>query len=325
MAQLLLLVWKNFVQQKRKPVTTVLQVLFPVIFMVVMALLRTTSKDTEQCTGGPSDSFPCEWPAYSVTNATEPLVAIVAETFHLNKTDFPPPLRNYTMFVGFSPSNSFTDAAAASAQRFIEDKIPDQWRAFLVLQFVGFPSEERMVDVIMDEANKGGDHQYFAAIVFDPNISNTSKNMSFSIRMDSDPRVHTPASDSDQQQGGRKNWLTDLTFPLFIRQGPRAAGENIAFSSYGGQPHYYLNMFLNLQHAMSLGLIHTLSKGAVAPKSLPDVQMRRFPYPKYLENTFIAAVQFGLPLLVFLAYILTALVLVSDIVREKERRLKVRQ
>lgn len=323
MAQLLLLVWKNFVQQKRKPITTLLQIVFPVLFMVIMALLRTTSKDTYKCEGT-DEVAGCEWPAFSVTSPELPLLAVIAKTYDLtNVSSLPPDIEpgKYQVRVAYSPSNAFTDSATANALDFLSGKFPFIGPLQL-LQFDGYSSEEAMLDAVMQEANNETirHKKYFAAVTFNPDISNASKDLQISIRMDSDPRVQFSFidRDSDPEQGARKNWLTDLTFPMYIRQGPRASEE---FA--GGQPYYYSNMFLHLQHSLTLGLIQAKSNNSVLAANVPDVQMRRFPFPRYLENDFIAAVQFGLPLLIFLAYILTALVLVSDIVREKERRLKV--
>ena len=55
---------------------------------------------------------------------------------------------------------------------------------------------------------------------------------------------------------------------------------------------------------------------------LDEVMLRRMPYPKYLEDGFLYAIKFGLPLLLMLSLIFTALTIVRNLVHEKERRLK---
>ncbi|XP_065175068.1 phospholipid-transporting ATPase ABCA3-like [Sycon ciliatum] len=321
MAQLLLLVWKNFVQQKRKPVTTVLQIVFPILFMVVMALLRTTSKDEYKCVE--TDGEPgCQWKPFSVTNPSIPLALVIERTYKKNMSELIPDIieGKVKLKIGYSPNASeFVNSAMSNARGFIDQYVPEEFKQFSsVLAFEGFATETEMVAAIMQEANDDAikHKQFFGSVAFDPAIGHASSNLDYAIRMGSDPLVHFEQSDSDPQQGGRKNWLTDLTFPIFILQGPRAINN-----SFGGEPYYYENFYLNLQHSINAGLVHTLRNGSTS-EPLPDVQMRRFPFPEFLENRFISAVQFGLPLLVFLAYILTALVLVRDIVREKERRLK---
>ena len=55
------------------------------------------------------------------------------------------------------------------------------------------------------------------------------------------------------------------------------------------------------------------------------VSVKRFPYPEYIRDPFILAIQQSLPLLLMLSLIFTALNIVRDIVYEKEKKLKVRK
>ncbi len=55
---------------------------------------------------------------------------------------------------------------------------------------------------------------------------------------------------------------------------------------------------------------------------LTNAKINRFPYPEYLQDGFLYAIQFGLPLLLMLSFLFTALNITREIVHEKERRLK---
>ena len=81
--------------------------------------------------------------------------------------------------------------------------------------------------------------------------------------------------------------------------------------------------FLTLQHAIDEGIVQALDPSA--PQENVSVLMQRYPYPPYVEDFFIVALQSYLPLLILLSFIVTAPSIVKDIVIEKESRLKVWQ
>ena len=54
-----------------------------------------------------------------------------------------------------------------------------------------------------------------------------------------------------------------------------------------------------------------------------SIQMRRFPYPPYVDDNFITVLQRQLPFLILLSFIITAPNIVKDVIIEKENRLKV--
>ena len=93
---------------------------------------------------------------------------------------------------------------------------------------------------------------------------------------------------------------------------------NIYFST-----DYYEKGFLTLQHAIDEGIVQALDPSA--PQENVSVLMQRYPYPPYVEDFFIVALQSYLPLLILLSFIVTAPSIVKDIVIEKESRLKVWQ
>lgn len=54
-----------------------------------------------------------------------------------------------------------------------------------------------------------------------------------------------------------------------------------------------------------------------------SVSLQRFPFPPFLENAYIAAIQQNMPMLVMLSYVISALYIIRYVTIEKEKRLKV--
>lgn len=54
-----------------------------------------------------------------------------------------------------------------------------------------------------------------------------------------------------------------------------------------------------------------------------DIRLQRFPYPPYLEDKYLFALQVWLPLLIMLSFIYPALNITKSVVYEKEKKLKV--
>ena len=90
--------------------------------------------------------------------------------------------------------------------------------------------------------------------------------------------------------------------------------------SGGGQPGYYRESFSAIQWAIDKSLVIEASDFEVS--DYPAIYIQRFPYFQYIYDRFVNAIQNGLPLLLVLAYVFTALSIVRELVHEKERRLK---
>lgn len=50
---------------------------------------------------------------------------------------------------------------------------------------------------------------------------------------------------------------------------------------------------------------------------------KRFPYPPFMSDPFLVAIQYQLPLLLMLSFTYTSLTIIRAVVQEKERKLKV--
>ena len=79
-----------------------------------------------------------------------------------------------------------------------------------------------------------------------------------------------------------------------------------------------------MQHAVDRAIMRSHSKAAASsPLWQIRVVLSRFPYPAYIYDVFILAIQNQLPLLLVLSFTYTSLNIVRAVVQEKERKLKV--
>lgn len=89
-------------------------------------------------------------------------------------------------------------------------------------------------------------------------------------------------------------------------------------------PGYIREGFLAVQHAVDRAIMQYHANGSSA--SLLEnvtVVVQRFPYPAYVNDLFLLAIQNQLPLLLMLSFTYTSLNIVRAVVHEKEKKLKV--
>lgn len=89
-------------------------------------------------------------------------------------------------------------------------------------------------------------------------------------------------------------------------------------------PGYFREGFLAVQHAVDRAIIqYHADPSAAALLNRVHVVVQRFPYPPYVNDLFILAIQNQLPLLLMLSFTYTSLNIVRAVVHEKEKKLKV--
>lgn len=87
---------------------------------------------------------------------------------------------------------------------------------------------------------------------------------------------------------------------------------------------YFREGFLAVQHAVDLAIMHAYNRTSAAPLLRQiRVVLSRFPFPPFMYDVFILAIQNQLPLLLVLSFTYTSLNIVRSVVQEKERKLKV--
>ena len=91
-------------------------------------------------------------------------------------------------------------------------------------------------------------------------------------------------------------------------------------------PHsgYIREGFLAVQHAVDRAVMqyHANASTHQLFEKL-TVIAKRFPYPPFISDPFLVAIQYQLPLLLMLSFTYTSLSIIRAVVQEKERKLKV--
>uniref|UniRef100_A0A8C9F1E8 ATP binding cassette subfamily A member 3 n=1 Tax=Pavo cristatus TaxID=9049 RepID=A0A8C9F1E8_PAVCR len=102
------------------------------------------------------------------------------------------------------------------------------------------------------------------------------------------------------------------------------AGLKCPKQSCAQQPGYIREGFLAVQHAVDRAIMqyHTNSSATSLLENV-TVVVQRFPYPSYVNDLFVLAIQNQLPLLLMLSFTYTSLNIVRAVVHEKEKKLKV--
>lgn len=116
-----------------------------------------------------------------------------------------------------------------------------------------------------------------------------------------------------------EGWHTASLFPLFPSPGPREPS-----SPDGGEPGYIREGFLAVQHAVDKAIMH-YHANASAHQLFQKLTVitKRFPFPPYISDPFLIAIQYQLPLLLMLSFTYTSLTIIRAVVQEKEKKLKV--
>uniref|UniRef100_A0A8C2WVA7 ATP binding cassette subfamily A member 3 n=1 Tax=Cyclopterus lumpus TaxID=8103 RepID=A0A8C2WVA7_CYCLU len=98
---------------------------------------------------------------------------------------------------------------------------------------------------------------------------------------------------------------------------------HLCFSFFFFLKGYFREGFLAVQHAVDRAIMRSHTNESAA-SLLPRIRvvLSRFPYPAYIYDVFILAIQNQLPLLLVLSFTYTSLNIVRSVVQEKERKLK---
>ncbi|KAF6732548.1 ATP-binding cassette sub-family A member 3 [Oryzias melastigma] len=277
-----LLVWKNYLQQKRQILVTLVEILLPLLFSGILIVLRQKV---------PFKDYP---------NAT------VYESYYVE--ELPKPfLRSFQL--AFVPSNSS-----------VVRQVADDVRTSLHLSSVrGFETEEQFESYVKNDPSSG---QLLAAVVFDHPFAHDDDplplQVSYHLRFTFTPRNAPPKEKSELNPNSDLDWHTLSLFPLFQMPGPREQ-----YDREGGTPGYFREGFLAVQHAVDRAIMHSYNRTAAAALlRQTTVVLSRFPYPAFIYDVFILAIQNQLPLLLVLSFTYTALNIVRAVVQEKERKLK---
>ncbi|KAJ6625432.1 hypothetical protein lerEdw1_014790, partial [Lerista edwardsae] len=282
-----LLLWKNYILQKRQILVTIIEICLPLLFAAILIALRQR--------------------VHSINHPN-------ATTYpSLRLDDMPPFFKRWhreSWELAYIPSNNTAVKSIAEA---VEKALPIDIKAR------GFPSEKDFEEYIRLDNRSGN---VLAGIIFDHRFSHSQERLplqvSYQLRFKYSPR-NAPQSERTGFNPNRdRDWRTSYLFPLFQLPGPREPK-----SIDGGNPGYYREGFLTVQHAVDKAIMqYHASPPTSGLLNRVTVVVQRFFYPPYVNDLFLLAIQNQLPLLLMLSFTYTSLNIVRAVVHEKEKKLK---
>ncbi len=134
--------------------------------------------------------------------------------------------------------------------------------------------------------------------------------LSYSLRFPSELRTTDLPS---RERPDKYNWKTNNIFPTDDYNSPRHLDLQD-----GGPPSYHNEGFLSIQNAVARAFI---AKNNTTTQ-MPEVMVKRFPYPAHALNTFLYLLQTIVPLFVLFSFSYSFANAVRFIAIEKEKQLK---
>ncbi|XP_078519131.1 phospholipid-transporting ATPase ABCA3 [Lissotriton helveticus] len=288
--QFRLLLWKNYLLQKRQILVTIVEIFLPLLFAAILIVLRQRVE---------SENHP------NATSYPTQIINVLPQFFHK---------KHHTWELAYVPSNN---SAVAEIAAKVEKGLLVRIRAR------GFPTEKDFDNYIKTDNTSGN---VLAAVVFDHKFTHTNEalplQVKYHLRFKYSPRNAPKSEQTGLNPNMDKDWHTRYLFPIFQLPGPREPQY-----SDGGTPGYIREGFLAVQHTVNRAIIHqqtNASANASVASLLAQlrVAVRRFPYPPYVNDLFLLAIQNQLPLLIMLSFTYTSLNIVRAVVHEKEKKLK---
>ncbi|KAM8961307.1 phospholipid-transporting ATPase ABCA3 isoform 2-T2 [Pelodytes ibericus] len=284
--QLGLLLWKNYILQKRQVLVTVIELALPLLFSAILIALR-----------------------HKVPSVTHPNATMYSALV-------PFPYIPFYFYVSGPWKLAYVPSHSEAVKHIAEDVTKDLG---IRIQAHGFPTEHSFEEYIRRGNDSGN---VLAALVFENHFNNSEDplplQVRYKLRFKYSPRQAPLSEQTGLNPNVDRNWHTRYLYPLFQLPGPREVND-----STGGNPGYQREGFLAVQHAVDLAIIrhHSNESGRELLNHI-RVSIRRFPFPPYVNDLFILAIQNQLPLLIMLSFTYTSLSIVRALVLEKERKLK---
>ncbi|XP_062522431.1 phospholipid-transporting ATPase ABCA3-like [Corticium candelabrum] len=230
--QYFLLLWKNYVLQKRRPISTAFEIILPTFFILILAVIKTNPNLKEETRCANISDAGCSWSRFRPTDGLSENEAKEWLDFGV---DLPilletPPF-NKTKKLAFTPNTTLTQRIMTRAM----DIIINATQVPSIIEAQPFKNETEMVNYLVELNNNASFHRinkldifnysdYLGAVVFkfSDNAETLPVNIDYQIRLNSRPRLC--ALDPTQDSGINTDpslectWLTQLAYPLYPLQ-----------------------------------------------------------------------------------------------------------
>nr|CAI5846713.1 unnamed protein product [Callosobruchus analis] len=304
--KLLLLTWKNWVLQIRRPCQLIFDILFPTLASLLLLYLRSVVKPElheeqhyEQFCTTPIKigSLPFLCPII-LDDEAEPITTLLTSQIAN--------IREQEIF--YSPNN------------------PEIGKVMNVFK-LGFGNVEPKRDAKeLQSAYKMFGENTLACVQFDDSYMNITdlkeiKNLKITIRFPGELRH---AEDMD--------WRTDMVYPSLMKPGPRSPNK-----SRGALPGYQEEGFLVLQHLLTASFLIARDGFVVEGEKLDDfaniiiwlkktefplIYMQRFPHSKWYEDLLMEVLKLSMGVFMIISFLCPCINIVKMITIEKEKQLK---
>ena len=142
------------------------------------------------------------------------------------------------------------------------------------------------------------------------NVTELPKNLKYALRFPSDTRTNI------DRNPVFFSWQTNLLVQIYTGGGVRGGP-----SPYGGAPSYFTEGFSPIQEAIARTFMKTKCARNDC-KSMPKIQMRRFPYPPHVHDILLDAFERAVALFIMLSFVYPIISTVRFIAIEREMQLK---
>ena len=319
-----LLLWKNLLLQKRRPVWTFMGIFLPLLLIIIIMSFRQKVEPE-------IIEDPVVFESFSVDGIPLPENGFSGGGFggggndEKKKRIINPKSAKYT--VAYSPRNRQTSAIMRKAALRLHLK-----------KLRGFRDESSMISYILKKrafalATSGakeilpgisiGGRSDSAAILcgvaFDATNWTAPLDDDRDIIVDYSIRFpHSPPSNFAKFSKYRRgdHWFTERVYPRRTTVGPRGA------NGYGSDtPGYYSQGFLAVQWAVN----HEIMKTATKNETLFDdvlVALQQFAYPPYFDDPYTSGLQAQFPFLLMICFSICSLDIIRNVAVEKQDKLK---
>ncbi|KAF5273687.1 hypothetical protein FQA39_LY07377 [Lamprigera yunnana] len=203
--------------------------------------------------------------------------------------------KSFARAIAWSPKNPVLEEIMQNAIKGVFKKTK------VKLKLISCNNSTDLEEYLMNEINL---LMTLAGVLFDDSLSN---------KTELSPKVNLTFRFPAELRNGTGNWRTKFLFPMYQVPGPRFWLEN-----EGGPPGYHLEGFLILQQEISLAIINHFKPFQYEML----LYMQRFPYPKWLEDNLLTALQNFVGLIFMLSFVYTCISTIKVITTEKEMQLK---